>query len=225
MPYTFLWWLRWLIIMFDCCECVRYWSCASLVCLLLCFVTTLFCVNKDVYNGFACTFAIIKLIRSGFNLTRLFCGGHPFCCFPIINSPVDQWLALFQLAAAAKYQRRTYSVLEKLANYLCDVYRRCCTQNAEERYRFCEVAYHLGGAITHEDWTVGRHCLCRFWLQKRSKFKNFAQFTSWFLTKMFYTKFLGLSLPGPCLSPSLAMHEIHVINPQSSRRCVHTWPI
>ena len=48
--YKFLWWLRcFIIIVFDCCECVRYWRCASLVCLLFCFVTTLFCVNKDVY--------------------------------------------------------------------------------------------------------------------------------------------------------------------------------
>ena len=36
-------------IMFDCCECVRYWRCASLVCLLFCFVSTLFCANKDVH--------------------------------------------------------------------------------------------------------------------------------------------------------------------------------
>jgi len=30
--------------------------------------------------------------------------------------------------------------------------------------------------------------VCMFWLQKRSEFENFAQFTSWFLTSMFHDK-------------------------------------
>ena len=43
----------------------------------------------------------------------------------------------------------------------------------------------------------------RFWLQKRSKFENFARFTFWFLTSMFYEE--GAKRHFGCLAPPQLM--------------------
>ena len=43
----------------------------------------------------------------------------------------------------------------------------------------------IGVSGTPEAETVGRYCL-QILTTKRSKFENFAQFTSWFLTSMFH---------------------------------------
>ena len=48
------------------------------------------------------------------------------------------------------------------------------------------------------------HCY-KYWVQKRSKFEDFIQFTSWFLTSMFHSEGVndpfGVHASRPCLAP------------------------